>query len=197
VRLYVFTAKKSWFTHSLADDWVRLAFHRPVSCGYKPRELPSTAAFGAALLALVQTIPSYEILEEAVRTTLHSSHLESTLEAAFETPLISGLNKTDFWVFIARYFRTLCWPSFQGNVRHYPLMSQGTLKTYFALSSGLGIATTQQVSEGEPIPELWGEAYELYSEDISALADVPSGATALISLAHMLQTIWSTQGRIT
>ena len=176
-------ANKNWFTHSLADDWVRLAFHRPVSCGYKSLELPSTSAFGAALLALVQTIPSYQRLEEVVRPILQSSRLATALEAAYETPQISGLIKIQFWAFIARYLRALCWPSFHGKVRHYPLTSQGTLKTYFTLSSGLGIATTQQGSEGEPILELWGEAHELTSEDICNLADTPSGATALISRA--------------
>ena len=74
-------ATNSWFTHSLADDWVRLAFHRPVSCGYKSLELPSTTAFGAALFALVQSIPSYHRLEEAVRPILQSSAACSTFRS--------------------------------------------------------------------------------------------------------------------
>ena len=165
---------RTWFTPCLADDWVRLAFHRPVSCGFSENELPDTSSTGSTLMELARTIPTYEELEPLLKPGLEAQELERSLQLTLATPCIQGLDGSQFWTFIAKYLCSFQAPSFDTGTRSYAEDCPGLLKTHFARSSGLGIATTECALQDTPIAGLWGATYEVAAEDIIILTEIGS-----------------------
>ena len=96
-------AGHTWFAASVGDDWVRIAFHRPVSCAFSPGELPTTSSSGSVLSAILLSIPPFNHLEALVRGRLSTAGLVDHLRSSLAAPIIQGLNLDEFWVFVARY----------------------------------------------------------------------------------------------
>ena len=116
-------------------------------------------------MELALSIPTYAELEPLLRPGLEFHELGRSLHLSLATPRVPGLDVSQFWTFIAKYLCSFQSPSFNKGTRSYSEGCPGLLKTHFARSSGLGIATTECALQDTPIAGLWGATYEVEAED--------------------------------
>ena len=71
----------------------------------------------------------------------------------------------------------------------YDAESPGRLKTHFARSSGLGVATIENATQDSPISGLWGVTYEVLAEDLFILIEARSALAGLRLRTHSSQGV--------
>ena len=177
----------TWLTPLLAEDWVILSIVAPLS--NKPPEQLPTHSVGRVRQLLIDTIPSWPQVLEALPPSWSLANIRTYFREAFGPPMgdarhlfppsASGLEQASksFWHTVAAYVRSLDLdlPSHRDSPKHIleRYRRTGNIRIRYT-DSGFRVLTLPKLEVSAPVRGLWGRNVKLTLQALKIISKVDS-----------------------